>query len=120
MPIELRQTDSGRIITVLASGTLTKEDYERFVPAVENMIREHGKIRVLFEMHDFHGWEVAALWEDLKFELKHFSDVERLAMVGERKWEKGMAVFCQPFTTAESRYFDSSEVDLAKQWVESK
>ena len=42
-------------------------------------------------MKDFHGWDAGALWEDIKFDLKHFSDIERVAMVGEKKWQKGMS-----------------------------
>ena len=53
-------------------------------------MQQHGKICILFEMEDFHGWKTAALWEDLKFDLKHFAAIERLAMVGDRKWQKGM------------------------------
>jgi hypothetical protein len=71
-------------------------------------------------MVDFHGWEGAALWDDIKFDVKHFSDIDRLAMVGDRKWEKGMSVFCQPFTTAKVRYFDRAAIDEARAWVECK
>lgn len=77
----------------------------------------HGKIRVLFHMTDFHGWETAALWDDIKFDIKHFADIERLAMVGDKRWEQGMAVFCRPFTTATIRYFDQSQIDEARRWL---
>jgi len=46
----------GRILEAHVSGKLTKEDYEEFTPRAERAIDEHGKIRVLFDMHDFHGW----------------------------------------------------------------
>ena len=36
------------------------------------MIKLFGKIRILFEMHDFHGWEITGIWEDMPFDLKHF------------------------------------------------
>jgi len=120
MTIELHEGARSGVVAVRVSGKLTKDDYKRFVPEVERLIREHGRIRVLFEMHDFQGWEMGALWEDIKFDLKHFSDIERLAMVGERKWEKGMAVFCKPFTTAEIRYFDHAEADKARRWIEGE
>ena len=97
---------------------LTHEDYEHFVPKCEEMFKQHGKIRVLFEMMDFHGWETAALWDDIKFDVKHFSDVERIAMVGEKKWEKGMTVFFGPFTKAKVRYFDRAKVGEARAWIE--
>jgi hypothetical protein len=93
----------GKVLVVRLSGKLTKEDYQRFVPEVERLVRQHGKIRMLVQMHDFHGWTAGALWEDIKFDLKHFAHIERLALVGDRKWEAAMAVFCKPFTTATIR-----------------
>jgi hypothetical protein len=108
---------TGKLLHVKAQGKLTKESYETFVPIVEQMIAEHGKLRLLFEMHDFHGWTAGAMWEDLKFDFKHWRDIERLAIVGESKWEKGMAVFCKPFTAATIRYFDHAELPDAENWL---
>lgn len=119
MNVTLQEKNLGKVVEVHATGKLTTEDYERFVPEIERLVKQHGKIRLLFAMHDFHGWSAGALWQDLKFDLKHFSDIERLAIVGEKKWEKGMATFCKPFTTAEIRYFDQAEADQARAWIES-
>jgi hypothetical protein len=59
-----------------------------------------------------------SLWEDTQFDMRHFNDIERLALVGETRWQQGMAVFCRPFTTAKVRYFDHSELAKARQWIE--
>lgn len=119
MAVELNQTkDAGKhILVVRASGKLSKEDYGHFIPEVERLIKQEGKIRLLFDMQNFHGWEAGALWEDIKFDLKHFSDIERLAMIGEKKWEEWMAMFCKPFTSAEIRYFDHDQMAEAQQWI---
>jgi hypothetical protein len=118
MNVELKEDFDGKVLTVRATGKLTREDYHHFAPEIERLIKKHGKIRVLFDMHDFHGWKAAAVWEDMKFDAKHFRDIERLAMVGDKTWEKWMATFCRPFTTAAIRYFDHSEVDEAHKWIE--
>lgn len=118
MSVEINEGNDGKILEVRASGKLTKEDYQHFVPEIERLIKAHGKIRVLFEMSDFHGWELSAMWEDIKFDLKHFRDIERLAIVGETKWEKGMAVFCKPFTAATIRYFDHDQAQAARTWIQ--
>lgn len=47
----------------------------------------------------------------------HFNDIERLAIVGDKKWENAMALFVKPFTTAKVRYFNVSERDRAEQWI---
>jgi hypothetical protein len=121
MPVELsiRKEAGHKILAVQAGGKLSKEDYERFIPEVERLIKKEGKIRVFFEMRDFHGWEAGALWEDIKFDVKHFADIERLAMVGDKKWEEWMAMFCTPFTSAQIRYFDQDEEDEARRWITS-
>ena len=120
MAVDLKPQAEGKIISVYVSGKLSKEDYQRLSPEFERAIQTHGKIRVLFDMHDFHGWEVGALWEDIKIDLKHFSHIERLAMVGESRWEKGMSIFCKPFTTAKVRYFDRAQAEEAKAWIEGE
>ena len=117
MSFTIEESAIGNIFEVHATGKLTKEAYEEFVPMTEARIKESGKIRVLFVMHDFHGWSAGAAWEDLKFDLKHFNDIERLAIVGETKWEKGMSVFCRPFTTAKIKYFDHTEINKAREWI---
>jgi hypothetical protein len=72
---------------------------------------------MLVRMRDFPGWTGGALWEDIKFHWRHFSDIERLALVGDSRWEAGMAVSCKPFATAKVRYFDESKADEASAWV---
>jgi hypothetical protein len=85
-------------------------------------VRRDGRfdLRLLLDIrsdHDFHGWTAGALWEDPKFDFKHWKDIERLAIVGESKWEAGMAVFCKPFTAAKVQYFDHTKLDEAKSWI---
>jgi len=118
MPLTLKTLGS-KVLWVQASGKFSKEDYQHFVPEVERLISKFGKIRIVFEMQDFHGWEAGALWEDIKFDWKHFSDIERLAIVGDKKWEEWMAKFCKPFTTATIRYFDAAQAEEAQVWIEA-
>jgi len=117
MAIQLTEKNGGKILEVRVSGKLAHEDYQHFVPEFERLVKQKGKIRVLFEMADFHGWKAGALWDDIKFDLRHFSDIERLATVGDKKWEKGMSVFCKPFTTAKIRYFDTTQLVEARAWL---
>ena len=117
MPIQLKEENGGKLLAVHVSGTLVKEDYEHFVPEFERLVQQVGKLRVLFDMTDFHGWETAALWEDAKFAIKHFADIERIAMVGEKKWQHGMATFCKPFTKATIQYFDDADAAEARKWL---
>lgn len=106
----------GSVPEVKVSGKLYKEDYEELEPIVDKLI-ELGKIRILFVMHDFHGWDLGAIWEDTKFATKHCRDIEKIAMVGEKTWEKWMAAICKPFTMSKVKYFDAGEEETARQWL---
>ncbi len=117
MPIQLSEIAGGKILVVHVSGKLVKEDYAAFGPTFTRLVGEHGKLRVLFDLAGFHGWDAGAAWADVKFAAKHYSDIERIAMVGETKWQEGMATFCRPFTTATVRYFDQTEMAQARAWL---
>ena len=118
MSVTLIQKKDGRVLEIHVSGKLVGKDYEQFVPRFEQLLHEHGKLRILFEMSDFHGWDTQALWDDIKFGVKHFNDIVRVAMVGETKWQQWMATFCKPFTAAKVRYFSENELAKATEWLE--
>ena len=99
------------------SGTLHDEDYQVFVPRVDAAIAEDGKVRILAQFEDFKGWDARALWDDIKFATTHCTKIERLALVGDKAWEKWMAQVCKPFTMAEIKYFDVHQIDDAWNWV---
>jgi hypothetical protein len=118
MPIQLNEENAGKTLVVHISGKLTKADYQHFVTEFERLVRQHGKLRVLFDMTGFHGWDAGALWEDIKFDIRHFADIERLAMVGDKKWQHGMATFCKPFTKATVQYFNHTDAAEARRWLD--
>jgi hypothetical protein len=115
--IEQIQTGSPKVLGFRMSGKLHDADYKTFVPAVEAAINDQGKVRLLARFEDFHGWDLRALWDDIKFSTKHCADIERIALVGDRKWEEWMAKVCKPFTLAKIQYFDASAEAAAKAWL---
>jgi len=115
--IEQLKSDSPKVLGFKMSGKLHDEDYKTFVPVVEAAVAANGKIRLLAQFEDFHGWDLHALWDDIKFSTKHCLDLERIALVGDKTWEKWMAKVCKPFTMAKIRYFQVSETAAAWAWL---
>jgi hypothetical protein len=59
-----------------------------------------------------------AIWEiRVKFSTTHCTKIERIALVGDKAWEKWMAGVCKPFTMAKVRYFEPAEIDAAWAWL---
>lgn len=104
-------------LEVEAAGILDKRDYEWFVPLAEHSIHEHGHLNLLVDITQFHGWSPPALWEDLRFDRKHYDDIGRLALVGEGRLDELMARLSKLFTNGEVRYFDDDQLDAARAWV---
>lgn len=115
--IEVKTENNGKLLVVKMTGKLQAADYKHFVPAVDQAVARHGKVRMLVEMRDFHGWTPGAAWQDVKFGAKHFRAIERLALVGDKTWEKWMAIICKPFTTAIVRYFPKERAAEARAWI---
>lgn len=116
--IERIDSASPKVVGFRLSGKLHDEDYKTFVPAMDAAVAAAGgKVRMLVLLEDFHGWDLRAAWDDTKFALKHYSDFERIAMVGDKKWEEWMTTVCKPFTRASIRYFDAAQTEAAWAWV---
>ena len=42
-----------------------------FFPQLAELSQRPGKLRLLFDMIGFEGWDAGALWDEIKFDLKH-------------------------------------------------
>ncbi len=106
------------VLWVKVNGKLTKEEYADLIPSWEQMIARHGKLRLLFQMEPgFEGWEPLAAWDDLKFSLSHGNELERVAMVGARKWEQFFAKLGSLLVNSEVRFFEETKIDEAQRWL---
>ncbi|NNU26968.1 STAS/SEC14 domain-containing protein [Isoptericola sediminis] len=96
-------------------GDVTREDYEELVPAVQAVVDEHGRARLLLDLTDFR-WEKAEAWgADLRFG-EHFRHViERMAVVGDHGWEKWLARLAEPFYAQDAQFF--TDQDAAWDWL---
>jgi hypothetical protein len=119
MSVQLHEDAGARLIELKVAGKLTGEDYARFAPEVDEFIRQQSRVRMLFQMENFHGWKLGGAWADFRFGIKHAHDVERLAVVGEKRWQRWSAGLCRLFTEADVRYFDRSRAQEAHEWLTS-
>jgi hypothetical protein len=115
--IEQLPEGTGKVLAFRLSGKLHDTDYKTFVPLVDASIAQHGKVRMLVVFEEFHGWDLHALWDDMQFATTHCTKIERIALVGDRKWEEFMAKVCKPFTMAKIYYFDVSLLSDAWAWI---
>lgn len=116
--IRMRREPNSRLVYLEASGKLTRTDYDRLLPDLEAALGEAGRVRMLIELTDFRGWEPGAAWEDLKFGIQHRKDFERIAVVGEKGWERWGTMLSKPFLPGEMRFFEKDQAGQARAWIQ--
>jgi len=115
---EILDKSYDNVIALKVHGKLVHADYQKVVPMMEDIIKEHGGLRCYFEMCDFHGGTPRAMWDDFKFGVTHSKNIERCAVVGDKHSHEWMAKLGSVvFRKADMKYFDVSESDEAWQWV---
>lgn len=112
--IQIRD-ETGDSLTLEVRGRLTEEDYRDLVPRLDREIERREKLRLLILLRDFEGWTPAALLEELRFDLRHRKDFDRVAVVGERAWEELGTKISAPFFSGSVRFFDKEE--SARAWL---
>lgn len=118
--IEFMPESGGNIVGVRAAQKLTHADYERvFVPHLEELIRQHGKLRVLFFMDEtFRGWDLESVWDNTRFDVRHRADFEKIAMVGAPVWEEWCVKFGARFLMkGQMRSFARDRLAEAWDWI---
>lgn len=98
------------------SGDVTKADYEVLTPAVEQAIAEHGSVKLLLDLTDFHWEKVEAWGADLHFGATLHNEIAKMALVGNKTWERWLTHLAQPFYAEQAQYFESA--DEAWQWID--
>ena len=109
LSIGIERVDSTFFLSLKAIGKLTHEDYQTINPMIDAALEgvKDPKIKVLVDGTELEGWEMRAAWDDFKLGLKHGSEFERIAIVGNKKWQEYSAKIGAWFISGEVKYFES-------------
>ncbi|HSD10470.1 MAG TPA: STAS/SEC14 domain-containing protein [Candidatus Binatia bacterium] len=107
------------VIAIRARGTVTASDYESvIIPAIESKLARHDKLRILYHLgSDFSGFEARAVWHDAKVGLEHFGAWERLAVVSDVEWVRGVTRLFGVAIPGRVRVYRNAELDSALAWA---
>lgn len=115
--IEQLPVQEGGTVAFRLSGKLSHADYQAFLPRLESLIAEEGRLSVLLELDDFHGWDLEAAWDDFRFGMEHQTDFARIALVGQGALQHWMAIMAKPFVNGEVRFFEHDDLAAAWDWL---
>lgn len=115
--MEIHEERGSDIVTVRASGIVTKSDVEAAVPQLERLIEERSPLRLYVDLIGLDRFESAGLWEELKFDLGHREDIARIAFLVNTSGEEWTGWLGGLLTGADSRQFHPGEEDAAVEWL---
>lgn len=115
--IEYKEDPQAGLAEIVVQGKVTSEDFDRIAPQLESFIKKQGSVKLLEEIRDFKGFELAVLGKGTKFDFKHLKDFSRCAVVTDKGWIGPFARIAGAFVSCEIRVFKSPEIDEARDWL---
>ena len=103
------------IFALKVSGKLDKSDYERFIPVLEQAIEKHGKISLLLQIDEIDKMTAGALYNEIKFDLKHRDSFNKIAVYGTEQFNEYTQKAVDAFFTGEVKFFASES--QASTWL---
>jgi hypothetical protein len=119
MAAKITDTTAG-IVTVEVTGRLTESELAAVQNRMAEIIREHGKVRILVLTIAFEGWQKSGEWNDFTFQNKNDRYIERMAIVGDEQWKDLALMFtAKGFRPFPIEYFAPGELAKAHTWLAS-
>ncbi|NQY26978.1 MAG: STAS/SEC14 domain-containing protein [Piscirickettsiaceae bacterium] len=115
LSIGIERANSHFFLSLKVSGKLTHEDYQIITPMIDSALSTvtKPKINALVDVTELEGWELRAAWDDFKLGLKHGSEFEKIAIFGNKKWQKTISKIGSWFIAGEIKYFENEKDGLA-------
>jgi hypothetical protein len=107
----------GKVLTVKVSGRLTQPELVSAQKEALRILQKEGNKRLLIMVEDFEGWG-KGYWGDISGQISMEPFIERMAVVGDKKWEGLALLFLgKGIRRLAIEYFPPSDLAKAQEWV---
>ena len=111
------ESNTEGILTIKITGKLSQPELVGVRKAAAELIHKQDRTRLLIVAQKFQGWEKGGDWGDLSGQAALDPKVEKMAIVGEKKWEDFALIFAgQGVRRFPIQYFD--DPDAARAWLQ--
>ena len=108
----------GDVVTARLLGKLDPGAYDGVNEEIDNVMSSTEHVRLLLDLREFDGWSgLSALADHLSLVREHYRVPERIAIVGDKAWQKMAGKIMARFVNAQTKFFDSGDYDGAVAWV---
>ena len=112
--IAIKRNKKKLFIEITMLGKLTHEDYQVFVPMIDKALKKVKSLEIdlLVDMKKLKGWEFLAAWDDFKFGVKHRNAFDKVAIIGNKKWEEQSVAMMSHLMKGKTKFFKEREKAL--------
>ena len=104
------------VIELRVSGHITEDELEANMDRLKADL-DAGKTRVIEIIEGFTGIEPAALMADIRLGLPLARKVDRVAVVADQAWIRGLSHLGPLFTGAKVKVFHDEQLAEARSWI---
>jgi hypothetical protein len=117
MSAEIVDNTAG-VLTIQISGKLRQPELAAAQKAAAESLQKQGASRLLVLAQNFQGWEKRGDWGDLSGQMQLDAQIDRMAIVGDKRWEDLALVFAgKGIRRVVIEYFLPSESSKARSWL---
>ena len=108
----------GDVVTARLFGKLDPSAYDGVNEEIDKVMSHAEHVRLVLDLREFDGWSgLSALGDHLSLVREHYRVPERIAIVGDKAWQKMAGKIMARFVNAQTKFFDSGDYDGAVAWV---
>jgi hypothetical protein len=112
------QQEEGNLRVVRITGLLKKSEMDAAWAAEARKWGSATRIKALVMVEGFEGFDRGGDWGDISFLVKHDYQIDKIAIVGDPKWESEMVIFAGAgFRQGQVKFFPLNQLAQARAWL---
>ncbi|MES2526376.1 MAG: STAS/SEC14 domain-containing protein [Bdellovibrionota bacterium] len=106
------------IVELDFSGEITGEDYKSVKPDIEKVMAAKGKVKFLMDLTQAKGFNLGAVYQDIKFDIEHFKNIGATAVIASKKTYEYMVKSINMIYPEKVYHFEEAGAGLS--WLKSQ
>lgn len=106
------------VLTIRITGKLRQSELATAQKNASEILKKRGGSSVLVLAEKFEGWEKGGDWGDLSGQAQLDAQIERMAIVGDKRWEDVALLFTgKGLRHIDIEYFSPIDLPKARSWL---
>lgn len=119
MVLSIKYVNGTNTLQVAFHQQLTADDVVvLLLPSMDKVLSQFSTVNLLLEFcHDFAGWQLSAIWDEIKYNFSHRKQISRIAVVGSPQVAEWFLNVIFPVAPGGIENFTLGEIEKARAWL---